>query len=839
MKRSRKKGRTATIAEPAADSPRIVVDVLEEETFLPDGGVTPAEPSLGKAPEESKSAPDADAAPPEVAQAPSKAPAPPELMSARPAEAPAPEALDETLCEDTGDASQDLWAAERALAAADRRDPPSVMQGAADWLWSLRAPILLLGLIALVPKLVLLWILIIVAKPVGTWLYRHSPQKFKTELQRALPAFVRKSAFVRDVGEGADQGLPFVLFFLYLFCAPFALTWIAVHWVQGFMRPAQPEAKSGERLVFAQNKQNDSSRSEANFYHSKAFGIVVMLFFLLGIPAFFTYAVYDKTGIAQMMNSAPPAPVRPVLIPKSPMPAVGQQALPDDSWYYNLGGDQRGNSRASHWPWLRNFGVEPSQASVFFVDFYLISVATAMCALFFRTWFTFPLNFLHDEHNIEVTESGIKRDSFKSWFLHVITLNKWAIGGGPDSLRWKEVRSLRRLEDGFTRLYPLPETMFKRETLTYRSLNKVAAFIDGISNQWNKGKYLVFSTTDSPTAIGQSIKVNLNDLDRQQRARLFYAVRKWAPHVSIQESAEEQLLGSIVLRDERYTQLWFDMLTYKSRDKKRDVLPSGARLKDGEYKVEERISSGGQATTYLAQKASGEQCVLKEFILASNLSSGALIESAREFEAEVSVLSQLDHPGIVRLENFFCEAGRLYAVLEYIPGRSLRQLVQESGALSEEEVIRIGESVCGVLEYLHSFNPPIVHRDVTPENILVMPDGTVKLIDFSLAVKQDGQKPTESCAKQCFTPPEQFRDEVCTQSDIYALGATMFFLLTGKTPKPISRSSPKAKAPHLSDEIDAVVAHATELDLKQRYDAILWMKLELSRMIGKASALSN
>jgi serine/threonine-protein kinase len=207
-----------------------------------------------------------------------------------------------------------------------------------------------------------------------------------------------------------------------------------------------------------------------------------------------------------------------------------------------------------------------------------------------------------------------------------------------------------------------------------------------------------------------------------------------------------------------------------------------------------------------------------------------MVESAREFEAEVSLLSQLDHPGIVKLEDFFFEQGRVYVVLEHIDGQSLRQRVQENGPLSEAEVVRIGKSICTVLEYLHGGDPPIVHRDITPENILITAAGDVKVIDFSLAVRQDGRQTTGSCAKQCFTPPEQFREEVTLQSDLYSLGATLYYLLTGSTPKPISCSSPKQKAAQVSSELSAIVERATKLDLKDRYETAAWLKLDLDQL---------
>lgn len=713
------------------------------------------------------------------------------------------------------------------------------LKGGAAWIWSLRAPLFLLGAIALSPKLILLWIFIVLAKPVSLWLYSKCPGSWKRRFVNSLPAPVRRSSLLRDLSEGADQGLPFILFWLYLFCAPFAIVWIGVHWIRGFFQTTSTDTTRQGVLLFPQNKRQDAEHADSNFYYSRAFGLVLFLVFALGIPSFISYSIYEGTGLDEKMahdakvemktfESAGPRPVKPM------MGSAGDVGSRTQLGHFRNFGPQGMEATAvmgynGYWPSLRNLGLEPTKFSTFFVHLYLVSLASVLCMLFFRAWFLFPLNFITDDHDVEITDSGVKRTSMmRGWFLSVITFNRWAIGSGADSLEWSEVKSLRRMEEGFFKLCPLPETAFKRETLTYKLLNKLAAFIDGVSNRPNARNYLVFSSSENRSDFGKNIKINLNDLSREQRARLFYAVKTWAPHVVINQAAEEQLLGSTVLRDNRYTQLWFDILTSRTPRKKENVLSAGDSLKGGEYIVESRISSGGQATTYKAKTKSGETCVLKEFILSTSSTSGAMIESAREFEAEVSLLSQLNHDGIVRLQDYFCECGRLYVVLEYIEGQSLRQKVQNEGPLSEKEVIQIADSICEVLGYLHNCNPPIVHRDITPENILVEPDGKIKIIDFSLAVRQDGRQTTDSCAKQAFTPPEQFREEVCVQSDIYALGATMHFLLTGKTPKPISSSSPKLLNESVSAELNAVVERATQLELVNRYESVDWVKVDLA-----------
>ncbi len=714
----------------------------------------------------------------------------------------------------------------------------SIFKSCLRWIWSLRVPLVLLTAIGLAPKLILLWIFIVLARPIAAWIFTKCPDSWRTRWKTALPAKIRNSSVYRDLDEGAIQSLPFILFWLYLCCAPFALVWIAVHWLKELTRRDQPHSV-GSGFVFVQNKKAGPER-DSNFYYSHAFAIVVFFFFALGIPALISYGVYQHLGIEKEVKHC-----TTVEAPKSngtPFQETPDRKSKGVVWQATRDGNQS-HTRAQriteatavlgysgNWPLIGRVGSQPTDWSVFLVHFYLMSLASAVCMLLFRAWFFFPLNFLSDEHDVVFTDSGIKKNCFKGWFLSVVTLNRWATGGGPDSLLWTEVKSVRHAEEGATRLAPLPDTAFKKESLTYKLLNKLAMLIDGLSGSSNLSNYLIFSTTNSGSDFGSNIRIDLKDLTAEQRAKLFYSVKQWAPNAVIEKSAEEQMLGSTVLRDNRYTQLWFDMLTSRTSKRKHELLKQGETLKSGEYTIYRRIASGGQATTYLATKSSGEKFALKEFILAGSSTSGTLIESAREFEAEVSLLSQLDHPAIVKLHDYFCEDRRLYVALEYIDGQSLRQKVLSEGPLSESEVVRISSSVCEILEYLHGLNPPIVHRDITPENLLIEPDGTIKLIDFSFAVRE-GQPTTDSSAKQAFTPPEQFREEVCTQSDIYSLGATMYFLLTGRTPKPITPSSPREKMPSVSPELNAIVERATQLDLKQRYESANWMKLELDTVI--------
>ncbi|MBX9696247.1 MAG: hypothetical protein K2Z81_27920, partial [Cyanobacteria bacterium] len=180
-----------------------------------------------------------------------------------------------------------------------------------SWLWTMRAPALLLSAILLIPKLVLGWIVVILVKPIATWLYQYCPSSWKTQLEQLIPEAIKESQFLKDLGEGADQGLPFMLFWLYLFCIPFAIIWIAVHWASSFLAERTSVFEhTSDKLVFVQNKQSDRASAENNFFYSRIFGIVVFLFFALGIPALCSYAVYEKLGIEQTINSHPASTAR-------------------------------------------------------------------------------------------------------------------------------------------------------------------------------------------------------------------------------------------------------------------------------------------------------------------------------------------------------------------------------------------------------------------------------------------------------------------------------------------------------------------------------------------------
>ncbi|MEG0753398.1 MAG: protein kinase, partial [Angelakisella sp.] len=165
-------------------------------------------------------------------------------------------------------------------------------------------------------------------------------------------------------------------------------------------------------------------------------------------------------------------------------------------------------------------------------------------------------------------------------------------------------------------------------------------------------------------------------------------------------------------------------------------------------------------------------------------------------EEEYQILEGLSHPGLPRVINCFTEGGQEYLLREYFEGVSLYDYVNRQGPLSESRVLELMRSICPVLHYLHAQTPPIIHRDIKPQNIILTPDGSCKIIDMGTARRY---KENESCdtvfmGTQITAPPEQFgyRQTDC-RADIYCLGMLMLFLLTGsfehgKRPPTISRT---------------------------------------------------
>jgi hypothetical protein len=293
------------------------------------------------------------------------------------------------------------------------------------------------------------------------------------------------------------------------------------------------------------------------------------------------------------------------------------------------------------------------------------------------------------------------------------------------------------------------------------------------------------------------------------------AVERWAPTVPRSSDVITALQPPC---DFSYTELWMEALTAPPKREKLKPLIVGASLREHQYKVLNMLGVGGQGTAYLAEDSlSSQNVVLKEFILPVYVEVGARRRALDTFEKEARLLKELSHPNVVKLFDYFIEDHRAYLVLEHIDGESLRALVNRVGMLPEKDVRNYAAQMCMILEYLHAQSPPVVHRDSTPDNLILRKDGTLKLIDFNVAQQSDSSAVSSVVGKPNYLSPEQFRGSPTTQSDIYALGACLQFLLTGEDPVAIISSDPTASRPDVSPQLSAIVQKATEPELANRF----------------------
>jgi hypothetical protein len=274
-----------------------------------------------------------------------------------------------------------------------------------------------------------------------------------------------------------------------------------------------------------------------------------------------------------------------------------------------------------------------------------------------------------------------------------------------------------------------------------------------------------------------------------------------------------------------FTQLWLDE-AHSFRRKSIESLETEKTLQSGKYSVVERIASGGQATVYRALDHSLEPArvvVLKELVLPVGAGSEVRKRSFESVKNEAMLLGSLSHPGIIRLIDNFIEDHRAYLVLEHVEGITLRDLVEKQGPLSEEKVLLVVKQLCDIFGYLHGQSPPVVHRDFSPDNLMLMSDDNVKLLDFNVALQSESSATKTVVGKHHYIAPEQFRGKPCTQSDLYSIGATIYFLLTGKDPVSL-KTATLADIDMADTPLDIAVKRLMAMELSERLQSIHELK---------------
>lgn len=245
----------------------------------------------------------------------------------------------------------------------------------------------------------------------------------------------------------------------------------------------------------------------------------------------------------------------------------------------------------------------------------------------------------------------------------------------------------------------------------------------------------------------------------------------------------------------------------------------------GPYQILRILGRGGMGTTYLVwNKDKLIQDAPFLLVLKEMNANMARVPKARElFEREARILKSINHSNIPRYYDFFVEKNHKYLVMELIHGHNLEQFTNARGSINPERAIEWMMQVCHTLSYLHNLEPPLVHRDIKPANLILRNlDSRILLLDFG-AVKELGNSLGTRIGVEGYSAPEQYRGKPCPQSDIYGVGTSLIFLLTGKTPMQYYAYDSNryefdiAKIPGLSPRLRKVLQKTCQTDPSDRY----------------------
>lgn len=284
------------------------------------------------------------------------------------------------------------------------------------------------------------------------------------------------------------------------------------------------------------------------------------------------------------------------------------------------------------------------------------------------------------------------------------------------------------------------------------------------------------------------------------------------------------------------------------------MLEVGERLSE-RYKIEGILGQGGMGAVYMATMESlgGKRVAIKEMELQETVDRDAE-EAVEQFRKEATFLAHLDHPNLVKVTDFFSQGNKHYLVMDYVEGETLQQAIERRQKPFEwSELKPIARSLVKVLQYLHGREPAILFRDLKPANIMVDKQGRMKLIDFGIARTANPGMETSSFLKGTgtngFSPIEQYGVGETTdeRSDIYAFGATLYYLMTGKLPpnavtrvsmgrsmEPASKFNPK-----LPRGMDEVLARCLEVRQDKRYSSMRELAKNLGRLGSGAQVVDH
>lgn len=258
---------------------------------------------------------------------------------------------------------------------------------------------------------------------------------------------------------------------------------------------------------------------------------------------------------------------------------------------------------------------------------------------------------------------------------------------------------------------------------------------------------------------------------------------------------------------------------------------------DGKYEVLREIGRGGMSVVYLAMDTHlNKQWAVKEIRKKGGGKNDEIVVNS--LLAEANMMKRLDHPALPRIVDIIDNGFTIYVVMDYIEGESLDKILTEYGPQPEDKVVTWAMQIADALAYLHSQRPPIIYRDMKPANVMLKPEGNIKIIDFGIAREYKEQKlaDTTVLGTKGYAPPEQYSGQTDARSDIFALGMTMHHLLTGVDPRTGGTYAPvRMWNPGISEGVEAIIDRCVQPASENRYQtcADLIYDLEHPELITK------
>lgn len=334
-----------------------------------------------------------------------------------------------------------------------------------------------------------------------------------------------------------------------------------------------------------------------------------------------------------------------------------------------------------------------------------------------------------------------------------------------------------------------------------------------LSEQKNSPRTLVLNFSDIP-----DIPINLNTLTPSEQEHCFRILSRYAPQRLLAPEVlymqVQSLLGKAPSVD-GFTQIWSQEFDRRFELANHVSLPAGKKVGSGRYTVELTIATRMSSSTYLVSDSKGQRFVVKELVVPVGADEKVHNTLLQQFNREAAILASLSHPLIVTVRDHFVEDGRSYIVMDCIHGTNLRNYVRSLERVDKRVVVSIARQLLEVLSYLHNLSPPVIHRDLTPDNIMHVGErDEIKVIDFGAANIYTSEGTGTLIGKQGYMPPEQFKGKASPESDVYAFGSTLLFLLTGEDPPGMCRVPESNR--QIDEELINIVRSCLQFELTDR-----------------------